>query len=1027
MSFNGSQGNSAVGCSGCARVVPIHTAVRGRARFKIAGLHRSQAMKRLLETMLADVAGVHQASASPLTGNLLVNFDSSNDVRHLVALIESIIEGGCANGLDPAHELGAVAPVETAASLRKAVSRFGRKKEQRRESWHKMEAGQVIAQTAGSMRSGLTSVIAAQRLKEFGPNLLPESAARSPFAILLDQLTSTPIMLLIAAAGTSLLTGGLADAAVILGVVGVNAAIGFTTESQSERTITSLKRVVTPSAVVVRDGRPREIPAHQVVVGDILVLRPGGYVAGDGRLVEVDRLSVDESTLTGESMPVSKTSAALAAGDLPLADRVNMVYMGTLVTGGQGLAVVVATGRFTEIGRIQFLAAEAEAPETPMQRHLNRMGRQLAIMVSGVCGVVFGIGLLRGYPFINMLQTSIALAVAAVPEGLPTIATTILALGIVRMRDQHVLVRRLDAVETLGCVGSICLDKTGTLTLNRMAVVAAHAGGRSFEVADGALWENGRKVEPAAAADLFSLLEVCVLCSETVIEERDGAYILNGSPTENALINLAIAAGLKVARMRQQYPALRVSLRSEDQSFMSTLHRARQSFLTAVKGNPAQVLAMCNRWVKDGRTIELSDDDRRAIEIENERMAGRALRVLGCARREDANEPVNGGELDGLVWLGLLGLADPVRHGVAEVIQGFHGAGIDTVMITGDQSPTAYAIGRELNLSRNGPLEIVDSTHLASLNPEVLKGLAPNVDVFARVSPAHKLEIVRALQQAGMVVAMTGDGINDSPALKAADIGIAMGTTGTDVAREVADIILQNDELQTMLVAVRQGRTIYANIRKAVHFLLSTNLSEVIVTFAAMATGMGQPLSAMQLLWINLISETSLGLALALEPPEPGLMEQPPRDHHEPIIRPYDLRRMGFEAMTLSAGALGAYGYGLARYGSGPHASTLGFTALVSGQILHAIPSRSETRTIFEMTRSQSNPVLTLAVLASFGIQGLAFLVPWLRGLLGITPINLADGLVIGSGALLPLVMNETFKMISLPPKSPSKDKGQAL
>ena len=1016
MNTNGSAGNSAANASGGGRIVPIHTAVRGRARFKVAGLHRSQTMKRLLETNLAVVAGIQQVSASPLTGNLLVSFDSSNDVGHVVDLIESIIDGrGRANGPDPTHQPGTSAGPKFVAPSRKAAFRFRRTKEQPHESWHGMDAGQVIARTSTSLRSGLTSTIAARRLKEFGPNLLPESAVRSPFAILLDQLTSTPIMLLMAAAGTSILTGGLADAAVIIGVVGLNAAIGFTTESQSERTITSLKKVVTPSAVAVRDGKPREIRADEVVVGDILVLRPGSYIAADCRLVEIERLSVDESTLTGESVPVSKISSMLAAAEMPLADRVNMAYMGTLVTGGQGLAVVVATGRFTEIGRIQMLATEAQAPQTPMQRHLDRMGRQLAVLVSGVCGVVFGIGLLRGYPFINMLQTSIALAVAAVPEGLPTIATTILALGIVRMRDQHVLIRRLDAVETLGCVGSICLDKTGTLTLNRMSVVAAHAGGRSFEIIDGTIREGGRAIEPVANGELRDLLEVCVLCSETVIEEHDGGYVLNGSPTENALINLALAAGQDVARTRGLYPVVRVSLRSEDQSFMSSLHRGTSPdnqgrFLTAVKGSPTQVLAMCTHWIKDGQAIELSNGDRHAIEIENEHMAGRALRVLGCARRDDDREPANNNGLDRLVWLGLVGLADPVRKGVAEVIQGFHSAGIDTVMITGDQSPTAYAIGNQLNLSRNGPLEIVDSTHLANLNPEVLKGLARKVDVFARVSPAHKLEIVRALQRAGRVVAMTGDGINDGPALKAADIGIAMGNTGTDVAREVADVILQNDELQTMLVAVRQGRTIYANIRKAVHFLLSTNLSEVIVTFVAMAAGMGQPLSAMQLLWINLLSETSLGLALALEPPEPGVMEQAPRDPNESIIRPYDLQRMGFEAATLSIGALGAYGYGVAKYGIGPHASTLGFTALIGGQILHAIPSRSEKQTIFDTSATQSNPILTLTVLASLGIQGVAFLVPWLRNLLGITGINLADGLVIGAGALLPLLVNETAK-----------------
>ncbi len=887
-----------------------------------------------------------------------------------------------------------------------------------------MEAERIVARSATSLRSGLSSAAAVRRLEQYGLNLLPEAASRSQLAILLDQLSSTPILLLIAAGAVSILTGGAADAAIILGVVGLNAAIGYTTESQSERTINSLKKVVTPLALVVRDGRPQEIPAHQVAVGDMLVLRPGSYVPADGRLVEVDRLSVDESTLTGESLPVGKIVQRLPDDDLPLSDRVNMVYMGTLVTGGQGRALVVATGQFTEIGRIQALAAGAQAPRTPMQRQLDGMGRQLAVLVGGACVVVFGIGLLRGYPLIGMLQTSIALAVAAVPEGLPAIATTILAFGIARMRKQHVLIRRLDAVETLGCVGAICLDKTGTLTLNRMSVVAAQAAGRTFEIRSNSFWENNNRIEPTVVPELARLLELGVLCSETLVEDRDGSHVLTGSPTENALVGLAISANLNVMQLRASHPVVKVTLRSEDRSYMSTLHRRilthdAPEFLTEVKGSPEQVLARCTRQLKGGNLVELTADERRAIETENERMAGRALRVLGCACREDALEPANEDNHDGLIWLGLVGLADPVRSGVEEVIHGFHRAGIDTVMITGDQSPTAYAIGRELNLSRNNSLQIVDSTQLANLDPDILKGLAQKVDVFARVSPAHKLQIVRALQQAGKVVAMTGDGINDGPALKAADIGIAMGTAGTDVAREVADVILQDDELATMLVATRQGRTIYNNIRKAVHFLLSTNFSEVFVTFAAMAAGLGQPLSAKQLLWINLVSETSLGLALALEPPEPGVMEQLPRDPSEPIVRPVDLKRMGFESLTLSAGALGAYGYGVARYGMGPRAGTLGFTALISGQILHALSSRSEKYSIFDFAPREPNPVLTLTVIGSLALQVGVFLVPWLRNLLGITTINLTDSLVIGAGALAPLLINESAKTL-LPMPSPS-------
>jgi Ca2+-transporting ATPase len=517
---------------------------------------------------------------------------------------------------------------------------------------------------------------------------------------------------------------------------------------------------------------------------------------------------------------------------------------------------------------------------------------------------------------------------------------------------------------------------------------------------------------------LQHLLDVCVLCSETVIEKHDRAYTLKGSPTENALIYASIATNRDVVELRHQYPMLRVRLRSEERAFMSTVHRKPapsddKQFISFFKGSPEQILAMCRWKLQNGQCVELTAEDRHAIEVQNERMAGNALRVLACAWREDASEPTNDDNYQtGLIWLGLVGLADPIREGMQDVIRGFHGAGIDTIMITGDQSPTALAIGSELNLSRNGPLQIVDSTHLKDVDIEVLKGLAEKVHVFARVSPAHKLQIVRALQRADKVVAMTGDGINDSPALKAADIGIAMGTSGTEVAREVADIVLENDQLETMLVAVSQGRTTYTNVRKSVHFLLSTNFSEVAVMLVAMAAGLGQPLTAMQLLWINTVPEISLGLTLALEPAEPDVMKQPPRDPNEPIIRRRDLERMTFESLMLSTGSLAAYGYGVARYGIGPRASTLGFTSLNSGQILHALSARSEEHTILDRSHREPNRFLTYAIAASFALEGVVFLIPWLRNLLGVTSISLTDALVAGAGAVLPLFINESAKKL---------------
>jgi Ca2+-transporting ATPase len=467
---------------------------------------------------------------------------------------------------------------------------------------------------------------------------------------------------------------------------------------------------------------------------------------------------------------------------------------------------------------------------------------------------------------------------------------------------------------------------------------------------------------------------------------------------------------------------LKISQRTEQRNFVATLHLAApHGKLIAVKGNPEEVLAMCRWQMNEGRIVPLTDDDVAALQAENDLMAGRALRVLGVAfapydGEGEAFAGNNGfNDSGGLTWLGLVGMADPIRKGVKDLINLFHQAGIDTVMITGDQSATAYAIGKELNLAKEGQIEILDSTHLADIDPQTMEGLAKRVHVFARVSPAHKLQIVQAMQRSGKVVAMTGDGINDGPALKAADIGVAMGSTGTDVAREVADVVLEEDDLKTMVVAVSQGRTIYSNIRKAIHFLLATNLSEIMVMSVALAGGMGQPLNAKQLLWINLISDIFPGLALALEPPEPDVLERQPRDPQEPIIKPDDLKRIAFESTAISAASLGAYGYGLARYGMGAQAGTIGFMSLTFGQLLHALSCRSEKHSVFERNGLPSNPYLNAGLGVSLALQAATLLIPGLRSFLGLAPIGLLDGLVIGGSAVLPLVVNEGTKVVRQP------------
>ncbi|MGF1589214.1 MAG: cation-translocating P-type ATPase [Pleurocapsa sp.] len=879
-------------------------------------------------------------------------------------------------------------------------------------NWHLKEAAAILAELKTSVTSGLSTLAVQQNLAEYGSNILPEIKTRSGLIVFLGYFWSIPVALLTLAAILSIVTGSTVDAAVIGGVVVINAILGYVTESKSERIILALKNLVSHSVWVVRNGETSEIDAQAIAVGDMMILKPGSYVAADARLVESDRLTIDESTLTGESIPVVKTGQTLADKDIPLAERHNMVYRGTLVTGGQGLGVVVATGSNTEMGRVQALVGETIIPQTPLSKELARAGGQLVLLSSIVCLVVLGLGIVRGYDFLEMLKTSIALAVAAVPEGLPTVATITLALGINKMRQKQILVRRLDAIEALGSIQTICLDKTGTLTANEMSVVEIQTPNQKIKVDNDIFLSAPQSLEINHNAELLQLVKVAVLCNESEVDEQQN--IIEGSPTEKALIQMAIAAGLDIATIKTLYPRLEINHRADGQNYMATTHEVRvnpvvsrqgtlecdqSQKLIAVKGNPTEVLQMCQYRLKDNCPIELSATERKAIATANQVMTSNAWRVLATAYAEidiDATEIT----LNNLCWLGLIGMTNPIRHGVKELIADFHRAGIDTVMVTGDQANTARAIAEKLNLSQDRELVVVDSVNV--------EAPTNHINVFARISPADKLKIVRAFQAAGKVVAMTGDGINDAPALKAAEVGIAMGKTGTDVAREVADIVLEDDQLETAIAAVSQGRTIYNNIKKALHFLLSTNLSEIIVMVLANLLGIGQPLNAIQLLWLNLVTDIFPGLALALEAPEPDVLNLPPRHREAAIIDSTDFQRLGFEAGIISLGTLAAYGYALVNYGIGDRASTIAFMSLVAGQLLHALSCRSSQP--FWQVKLQPNHYLTLALGISLSLQFICLIVPGLGSLLNLTTINWLDVAVVGIAALLPLIINEVTK-----------------
>jgi Ca2+-transporting ATPase len=985
-----------------------------------------------LEHALARAPGVLAVSASNLTGTVLVSFAAPAGTAALAAAIAAAVgasglartaAGGAARAPDPETAAIAQTARRTAAPPRRARSKVRARAQMRApdpgaaarpQPWHTLGLDDVITLTGTCPIRGLSSTEADRRLHRFGPNSLPQPPRRSRFAIVIEQFATLPVALLAGSAVISIATGGAIDAVVILGVVAANAVIGYATESEAVRTIEALSTPVHVSARVVRNGREQEIAVGRVVVGDVQVLEPGSYVAADARLVVTRDLTADESPLTGESLPVRKGADVLCCADTPLSERANMVYRGTALTGGSGRAVVIATSSETEIGRIQTLIGSAEPPPTPMEAQLARLSTQLAWLSGGVCGVLFAVGVLRGYGLLPMLKTAISLAVAAVPEGLPTIATTTLALGIRDMRRREVLLRRFHAVETLGAVQVICFDKTGTLTLNRMSVAALVCGGRTLRVVNRQLLDEESAAAPAAGEALAQILRIAVLCNDTEIGSSGGTIHLNGSPTEAALVRLALDCGIDVTEVRRCHPLTAATYRSEQRSFMGTHHAIDAGGgLLAVKGSPGAVLAMCRWQLQDGVPVPLTDADRQDIERANDRLAGEALRVLGFASKV-CPEAETGTE-DGLTWLGLIGMADELRPGMSALMQTFHGAGIATIMITGDQSATAYAVAKTLGLSTSGQVEILDAVRLEDLPADVLTALAQRAHVFSRVTPSHKLQIVQALQRANLVVAMTGDGINDGPALRAANIGIAMGRSGTEVARDVADVVLADDDPKSIATAIARGRVIFANVRKALRFLLATNMTEIMVAGIGTGAGLGSPLTPMQLLWINLLSDVVPALGLALEPGDQAVMQAPPHPAGEAILRHQDLRNIAIEGAVIGSGALAACAYGNLRYGPSAETSTMTFLSLITAQLLHALSCRSDRPVLFGSGTLAPNPVLRNALIGSFALQALGVLVPPLRRLLGLVPLAPRDWAVTAAAGVAPLLLNELAKGAGAP------------
>jgi Ca2+-transporting ATPase len=918
----------------------------------------------MLQARVAMLPGVRSVHASALTGNVLVLF--APEGRQLRTLVADIADAWRA--------------VNAGAVLRPGLVRH----DAPRVAWHAITADAILAHTGSDIAKGLTTHEVGARAARFGANDLPLPQPKTALEILRGHLVSTPVLLLGGAAVLSVVTGAVVDAAVILAVVGLNAAIGYVTERRVERILTSLQRVGVPQALVRRDGREVLIAASALVPGDIVVLKAGHEVLADLRVLAADGLALDESSLTGESAPALKSAGAPCGSAVPLGDRLTMVYAGTTVVEGTGVGVVVETGARTELGVIRSLVAESVMPPTRLERHLDTVGRRLVGVSLGFCGAALALGVLRGVPVLEMIRVAVSLAVAAVPEGLPTVATTTLALGTHRMLKHRTLVRRLAAVEALGATTVICADKTGTITENRMTIAGWHVAGKDYPPPVN---------DTAVDAMLARALTVGVLCNEAELDPRSGEVI--GSSTEGALVLAARDAGIDYRDLRARYPVVDMRPRLDGDHWMGTTHADGARRLVFVKGAPERVLAQSTRWLDGSAEQPLDGRVMQHITTRAARIAARGLRVLGLAYREAAATDTI--SYDRLVWIGLVAFADPVRRGAREAIGACRRAGIRTVILTGDHAETAAAVGRDLGLGRDGEVHVVEAVALAGLGDEALRQLVLDVDVFARVSPADKYQIVRAFQAGGAVVAMTGDGINDAAALRAADIGVAMGARGTDVARDVADVVLLDSDFAGFVHAVAQGRTIHGNIAKSLRFLLSTNFSEILVTLASLAVGRVSPLSPVQLLWINLLSDVLPALALAVEPPEPDVMAQPPRDPARPLLTPRALGAIVGDAAALSAATLGVHALGLARYGAGPRGSTMAFSALTAGQLVHALTLR---------TRGQSPRLLAGVVGGSVALHALAMTVPGLRQLLGTTSLSLGDWSVVAAGATAPLLFS---------------------
>ncbi|MBN2439107.1 MAG: cation-translocating P-type ATPase [Deltaproteobacteria bacterium] len=888
---------------------------------------------------------------------------------------------------------------------------------------HFKKIDDLVGELRTHVEQGLSSQEANDRLQTHGPNELTEKPRPGFLKLLLDQFNNFLVIILIVAAVITLFLGEYIDAIAITIIVALNAVVGVVQESKAEKAIAALKKMAAPNVQVVRNGEQQTIPARELVVGDIVVLEAGNYVPADMRLVESVNLKIEEASLTGESVPVEKNAAVVLDRDIPLGDRKNTVFMSTLITYGRGKGLVTGTGMHTQIGLIAEMLQSYEDEATPLQQKLEHLGKILGTICLAICGVVFIYGLFRDThlanvfdigvlhylttekaDIINLFMVAVSLAIAAVPEGLPAIVTICLALGMQQMIKRNALIRKLPAVETLGCTTVICSDKTGTLTQNKMTVLQGWAGNKRFRVSgegydpNGSFTLDGQPLDPAADPDVAVLLQGGLLCNDAMLEQKEddsGAkrWRIIGDPTEGAMIVAGGKGGFWRKELEKVLPRVEEIPFDSDRKRMTTIHEKKQSdygkasgfdfppIIAFVKGAPDVVLDLCGRFLKDGKPVDLTEGQRREILDQNHSLASSALRVLGVAYRPLSEVPANCicDEIEkDLTFIGLMGMIDPPRPEVIEAVKLAAGAGLKSVMVTGDYRDTAEAIAGEIGLLTPGGL-VFTGAELDRMSDEELAARADRVDVCCRVSPAHKTKIVDALKARGHIVAMTGDGVNDAPALKRANIGVAMGITGTDVSKESADMVLTDDNFASIVSAIEQGRIIYANIRKFVYFLLACNVGEILIVFGAMLMGFPIPLKPIQLLYLNLVSDGAPALALGMEKGEPDIMKTPPRPPKEPVINRDMAIGISVVAVVDAIAILTVFYLAMHRFpGDFDHTRTIAFVTLCTSELLRAFTARSEHHSVFSIGVF-SNRWMVWAAGGSFVLVLLTVYVPFLR------------------------------------------------